>query len=246
MYGVSGYTDTATILTDLATLLPAAGWSTVAANRYKSPPTAAGRCMDIAFASISAAQLGMTVRNWLGATLVERRMNISTGAPGSAVRYFYGSHHLVIDCQTSVEYVAAFVLDPSPMADTDVMVSSVVAWGTRTAAGANDGAGRTLTWAFVNPLTGAVVSGVVALYTPTPISVNRARNINLDYMFFPCVVGVVAYPYAGVFCQALFGDSGTIAQWTNVNVPLGDGTTGVFMRISPLADYGVGIFMRVS
>ncbi len=244
-YSVSNYTDVSQILADLATLLPAAGWSTISTDRYRSKATAAGRYVECAFSHVSQAELQMVVYNMFQKAVSTRRMDITTTAPGSNVRYFQGDHHIFIDCQTSVESLGASVIEPSPLADGDILWSSAVLWGTRDSAGTANGYDFRAAGGFA-PNDGSYYFGTGWPVVPTASAGGtsaQARDVKMDYLFWPYTMqynGFVGRPY-----QCLIGDAGTMTRWTNVNVPLGDGTTGIFMRVSLQTALNVALFWRL-
>jgi hypothetical protein len=132
--------DVSTILTQLATTLPALSpaWTANGGNSYTSPVDSSGRQFTMAFSRISATNLQCILTDGSGRTLT-RRAQIAAG--GSTVNIYASQFYLVLDWLNgaTAEGIGAWMLDESPELQTSHNM-----WMTgnssRTAADALDGA----------------------------------------------------------------------------------------------------------
>jgi len=109
--------DTQDILDELATYLPACGWTANGSDSYTSPVDSDGRFMTIEFTRVDANYLQMDVLDQNDFTVSQRRMYISSTDP-SRVSIFVGPFHFCLDAarlgSTTGEWLAAGMLDNSP------------------------------------------------------------------------------------------------------------------------------------
>jgi hypothetical protein len=126
-----------------AELVTGLGWTEPSANRFKSPPDASGRFLEIIVSEPSAVRWQWQVLDDTGATVATREVLLS-GA-GETIRYYSGPYHVWVEVDKGAsndESLGAGLLDLSPESQT-VHPRYTWARGHRTSAGTADGNGDT-------------------------------------------------------------------------------------------------------
>jgi len=131
-----GVTDVNTIISSIRTLLVTTlGWSEPSTALFKTPVDAASRFLDVLLTRISATNLEIRVRNAAAATVITRRIQITSGV---SVWYYGSVYGVVIEAMSATAEVAqAHVLDQTPDLQTDSSLY-VIANAYRSAADATD------------------------------------------------------------------------------------------------------------
>jgi hypothetical protein len=250
-YSETGVTDVSSILTTVNTLLTdmTLPWTSPSTGRYvshKATPTS--RFIDFALTRVDATTLGFQAYNMGGAASGNRRMYITAGGGGSTIKYLYGQHHIVIVCIETGELACMFLLDNSPFSPTMGTQGAYVMYASRDTSNMA-GYGNWYSWCYRYPAeSGATfslatcgISPTVATSTSTDMTDVAGNNI-----FMPLNVassGSIANQWQGRLHQALLC-SDALADYAEVAVPLGDGTTGVFYVLPRTAGYGCKMCVR--
>lgn len=132
-------TDVNTIISSVRTLLVTnLGWSEPSTALFKTPVDAASRFLDVLLTRISATNLEVRVRNASAATVITRRIQLTSGA---SVWYHGNIFGVVIAClNTTNEIAQAHILDQTPDLQSDSALY-VIANALRTTADSNDANG---------------------------------------------------------------------------------------------------------
>jgi hypothetical protein len=242
----AGVTDVQTIIDNLVTeataLSPA--WSNPSSGKLVSPADATGRKMTLQFTKISATNLEMTLTDGSGRTIT-RRAQIAAG--GSAVDYYVGQFHMMLDWLNSAtpEGFFAIMLDESPELQTShekwmVMNSS------RTAADSLDSS-----WlfgaAYIIRSTNAYVwlgAGWLIPYLNAGLNAGfegmMSRTVGGSNLWAPIIqMGDTVsgtYKIRGKYFQCLMIKDIYASVGSEVSLPVDDSTT-VIMRVTNLPRY---------
>ena len=228
----TGITDVNTIISDVRSeLVTNSTWTEPSTALFKSPPDSAGKFFDILLTKIAATNLEIRLRDYRGATLYTRRIQIDATA---SVNYFTNTRGICIESlRATSEVASAYLLETTPdlLADVD---NRLVGTTLRSTADTVDGAGGTMTvffafdagaatngnrcWACSNDAAGLVtmINGSATLvYRPHWVAINQSGTRR----------------YTGRPYHALVGDAASLTFGTDKTIPLGDGTTGTFRVI---------------
>jgi len=231
-----GVTDVNTIISDLRTQLTGVtlAWTEPSTALFKSPPDTAGKFIDILCTRIAATNIEFRVRDYRGATLITRRIQIDN--PGS-VNYFCSVRGVTVESlRGTPEIFQAQLLDPTPdlVADVD---NRAVANAYRANNDGVDGNGSNSSQWFAfdagasGPNQRAVNWGQDSSSTAVDFFSGNTDFIFRDELISINQSGINAWtgrPWHRLACSA------SLPFATDKTVPLGDGTTGVFRVIGLL------------
>lgn len=244
-----GITDVNTIISDLRTQLTGVtlAWTEPSTALFKSPPDTAGKFVDILCTRITQFNIEFRMRDYRGATICTRRIQIDNPGP-TAANYYCSVRGVTVESLRATPEIAQLqLLDPTPdlVADVD---NRTVGNGYRTAADVVDGNGSNSAQWF------AVDAGAPAV---------SQRLINWGANSASTVLGMIAGSSDFIYRDELLqiNQSNSVQAWTgrpwhrlacdqtlpfssDKTVPLGDGTTGTFRVIGLATVNGLRVMCR--
>ena len=205
-------------------------WTEPSADLFKSPLTGSGVFFDILMTRIDADTLEFRVRNYLGVTLITRRLDIEA-AGNTTVEFYWGNSYLwIVARRATHEGFFAFLLDPEAVGGVDSdQPNRIVANAQRTTGGVATAIITGTAFAFDN---GAAASGsrVRVLYyttTGTQVYVGPAGR-ELYYPMYLSIQFSSVQVYMGAIPGAAFGPHATATD-TVKNIPVDTGTKKAFV-----------------
>lgn len=234
----TGITDVNTIISDTRTVLVTnLSWTEPSTALFTSPVDSSGKFLDVLLTRISATNLEIRCRDYRGATLYTRRIQIDATA---SVNYFGQKFGVVIESlRATPEVVRASLLDVSPdnLSDVD---NRIVGTGYRSAADTVDGAGTEtgVLFCFDNGVSGAVNR---MLFNRDTANADRLFFTGANTLFYRDYYIAINQSgnsrWTGRWYQALVGDA-SLSFGTDKVIPIDDGgSTGTF-RVVGLATTG--------
>lgn len=226
----TGMTDVNTIITSVRTILVTnLGWSEPTTARFKSPPDAAGKFIDVLLTRVTATNIEFLMRDYRGATVYDRRIQIDATA---AVNYFCTIHSFVVESLRATSEIAqGALLDVVPSSINEID-NRCVGTAFRNTSDTNDGSGSGVggLFAFDSGTATFTNRGVQQSQEISGTSIVQQTGastiIYRDYLQAITQAGTIRV--SGRWPQALIGDS-TIAFSSDKTVPIDDGgSTGVF------------------
>lgn len=243
-----GVTDCNTCISDLATELGALSWTESApgSGLWQSPDDSYGRHFSILIERNAAANFHITTYDQNDLLIYARRI-VLDGGGGCEVRYYTGSHHVVVEFQNSgtKQIYAGCMLMMNPE-DDSINQNYVVCRGSVTTAGAAAEGINLPNWGMLvngTPNTAARLTvwgdGSGSAHIPTMPGGTR--------LYVPAYMAVthggVTYACAGVIPQCLMGSRGTAGS--AYTVPIDTSTTATFHNSHATAgDRGAYLFWR--
>ena len=135
----TGITDVNTIISDIRTaVVTNLSWTEPSTALFQSPSDSSGKFLDVLVTRISATNLEFRTRDYRGATLFTRRIQIDATA---SVNYFANKYGLTVESlRATPEICLSTLLDPSPSGLGDID-NRITGTGYRSNADSQDGGG---------------------------------------------------------------------------------------------------------
>lgn len=235
----TGITDVNTIISDTRTaLVTNLSWTEPSTALFVSPVDSGGKFIDILLTRIAATNLEFRVRDYRGATLATRRIQIDSPV---AVNYFANKFGITIESlRATPEIFRGTLLDPSPDTLSDVD-NRIACSGYRVNNDGVDGAGSSTGNWFVFDSGVATTQERMLFPFRDSANVDRLGQTGAGTFLYKDMYlritqsGVVRF--TGRVYQSLVGDA-SLTFGTDKTIPIDDaGSTGVF-RVIGLATAG--------
>ncbi len=223
--------DVQTILTELETILPAAGWTHDGSDHFTSPADEWNRFFHLEFTRVSATNLNLLVKDAAGGTVGERRMYIN-GTAWANVQIFYGQYHFILDSLsgTGAEYLMAGILDLTPSTQ-DAHSRYVYMSGMRT----NTGTASNYTLNYASMIDNATATHDTRLIRPNDGSNTGYQTFGGQYLYFPYETGVdtnvLTMGFAGRRYQQVLVGSELADRQSLIRLPIETGVLASFRGI---------------
>ncbi len=225
------------IITQIRLMLVTNGsWTEPSANLFKSPVTGSGVFFDILFTRIDADTMEFRVRDYLGATLITRRLDIEA-AGNTTVDFYTGTSYVWIwSRRATPEGFCAYLLDPEAAGGTDGdQPNRLIATAHRTTGGVATAMVTGVGFAFHAGVATSDSRALTTYYsTSAAVTVQTASSRDLYPPLLQYITQSTVLTFMGCIPGAAFGPgsgSSSVPTDTVKNIPVDTGTKKAFICI---------------
>ena len=221
-------------------------WTEPSANLFQSPVTASGVFYDVLMTRIDADTLEFRVRDYLGATLITRRIDIEA-AGNTTVNLYCGTYYLhIFTRRATAESFMSAVLDPEAVGGVDAdHPNRLIADAHRSTGGVVAAVATAFFYAFHAGVATRLdrartpywMSGVIASVGPASRELYPPLYVYISQAAITTQMGVIPGVAVG---------PGTSATDTLKNIPVDAGTKLAFICLPPasIGTYTGKMFVR--